>query len=149
MTVKIKHKKTYQAKTGTVQRKWYLVNAEDQVLGRLATKVADLLRGKGKVDYTPHVDSGDFVIIINAEKIKSTGNKITDKIYNFISGYSSGVLALSQADLLKRNPTKVVMEAVRGMLPHNRLGRKQLTKCKVFKGAEHTHQAQKPVEIKL
>ncbi len=149
MTLKIKHKKTVNLKKETVQRKWYLINAEGQVLGRLATKVADLLRGKGKVDYTPHVDSGDFVIIINADKIKSTGNKMTDKIYNFISGYSSGVLALNQADLLKRNPTKVVMEAVRGMLPHNRLGRKQLTKCKVFKGTVHTHQAQQPVEIKL
>jgi len=148
MTVKIKHKKTFNLKKEEVKRTWFVIDAEGQILGRLATKVCDILRGKGKVNYTPHVDSGDFVIIVNAEKIKVTGNKMTGKIYNYISGFPGGVTKFTLLDLLKKNPRKVVSEAVRGMLPHNRLGRQQLTKCKVFVGPTHTHQAQMPVELK-
>lgn len=149
MAEKIKHKKTFTAKKEKVEKKWYLINAEGKVLGRLATKVADILRGKNKVDYTPHVDTGDFVVIVNADKIKVTGNKQTGKEYKYVSGFPGGVRRLSLAEMMKKNSQKVVLEAVRGMLPHNRLGRKQLTKCKVFKSSEHYHSAQKPVEIKI
>lgn len=149
MALKIKHQKTFSNKAANVEKKWYLINAEGLVLGRLATKTANILRGKNKANYTPHIDSGDFVVVINADKIKATGSKTTKKTYNYVSGYPGGVKTFSLAEMLRKNSCKVVLEAVRGMLPHNRLGRKQLTKCKVFKGPEHNLTAQKPVEIKL
>jgi large subunit ribosomal protein L13 len=136
--------KTYSAKPGEVQRDWYLVDAEGQTLGRLATRIADRLRGKGKPEFTPHVDTGDFVVVVNAEKIAVTGKKLDDKIYYRHSGYPGGLRERSLREELERVPTEVIRRAVKGMLPRNRLGRRQLTKLKVYAGPEHPHAAQEP-----
>lgn len=136
--------KTYMAKPLEVERKWYLIDASGQTLGRLASEVATLLRGKHKPEYTPHVDTGDFVIIINAEKIVLTGNKLDQKKYRHHSGYPGGLKETSYRELLNKRPEKAIEVAVRGMLPKNRLGRKLFTKLKVYRGSEHPHQAQKP-----
>ena len=127
-----------------IQRKWYLVDAEDQVLGRLATQVATVLRGKHKVIYAPHLDVGDHVVVINAEKIHLTGRKLTDKIYRWHSGYIGGLREVSAERMLKAHPGRVIEWAVQGMLPKGRLGRAMAKKLKVYKGAEHPHAAQKP-----
>ncbi len=132
------------AKPLEVERKWYLIDASGQTLGRLASEVATLLRGKHKPEYTPHVDTGDFVIIINAEKIVLTGNKLDQKKYRHHSGYPGGLKETSYRELLNKRPEKAIEVAVRGMLPKNRLGRKLFTKLKVYRGSEHPHQAQKP-----
>lgn len=136
--------KTYMAKPAEVDRKWYVIDAEDQTLGRLASEVASILRGKHKATYTPHVDTGDFVIVINAEKIQLTGNKLNDKMYRHYSGYPGGLKEMNYGTLLAKKPEKAIELAVKGMLPHNRLGRAMFKKLKVYKGSEHPHQAQKP-----
>jgi large subunit ribosomal protein L13 len=142
--------KTYNAKPGEIARDWYLVDAEGQTLGRLATRLADVLRGKGKPQYTPHVDTGDFVVVVNAEKIAVTGNKLDDKMYYRHSGYPGGLKERSLREQLARRPEEVLRKAVKGMLPRNRLSRQQLTKLKIYAGPEHPHDAQapKPLEVK-
>ena len=136
--------KTYSAKPGEIQRDWYVVDAEGQTLGRLATQIADRLRGKGKPQFTPHVDTGDFVVVVNAEKIAVTGNKLEQKLYYRHSGYPGGLRERPLREQLERRPTEVLRKAVKGMLPRNRLGRQQLTKLKIYAGPEHPHQAQSP-----
>ncbi|HEY3183699.1 MAG TPA: 50S ribosomal protein L13 [Gaiellaceae bacterium] len=142
--------KTYNAKPGEIARDWYLVDAEGQTLGRLATRLADVLRGKGKAQYTPHVDTGDFVVVVNAEKIAVTGNKLDDKMYYRHSGYPGGLKERTLREQLSRRPEEVLRKAVKGMLPRNRLARQQLTKLKIYAGPEHPHDAQepKPLEVK-
>jgi large subunit ribosomal protein L13 len=141
--------KTYNAKPGEVARDWYLVDAEGQTLGRLATRIADTLRGKGKPQYTPHVDTGDFVIVVNAEKIAVTGNKLDQKQYYRHSGYPGGLRTRTLREQLDRRPTEVLRVAVKGMLPKNRLAAKQLNKLKIYAGPEHPHDAQAPKPLKL
>ena len=140
---------TYNAKPGEVARDWYVVDAEGKTLGRLATQIADTLRGKRKPQFTPHVDTGDFVIVVNAEKIAVTGNKLDQKRYYRHSGYPGGLRSRTLREQLDRRPTEVLRTAVRGMLPKNRLARKQLTKLKVYAGPEHPHAAQKPTEMEV
>jgi large subunit ribosomal protein L13 len=136
--------KTWNAKPGEVERRWYLVDADGKTLGRLATRIADTLRGKDKPEYTPHVDTGDFVVVVNAEKITVTGKKLDDKIYYRHSGYPGGIRSRTLREELERRPTEVIRKAVKGMLPRNRLARAQLTKLKVYAGPEHPHEAQNP-----
>ena len=136
--------KTYSAKKGEITRDWYVVDAEGQILGRLATQIADRLRGKGKPQYTPHVDSGDFVVVVNAEKIAVTGKKLDDKMYYRHSGYPGGLRSRPLREQLERRPTEVLRKAVKGMLPRNRLARQQITKLKIYAGPEHPHEAQAP-----
>ena len=136
--------KTYSAKPGEVTREWYLVDAEGKTLGRLATQIADTLRGKRKPQYTPHVDTGDFVIVVNAEKIQVTGNKLDQKRYYRHSGYPGGLRSRTLREQLERRPTEVLRVAVKGMLPKNRLARQQITKLKIYAGPEHPHEAQNP-----
>jgi large subunit ribosomal protein L13 len=136
--------KTYSAKPGEVTREWYLVDAEGKTLGRLATQIADTLRGKQKPQYTPHVDTGDFVIVVNAEKIQVTGNKLDQKRYYRHSGYPGGLRSRTLREQLERRPTEVLRVAVKGMLPKNRLARQQITKLKIYAGPEHPHEAQSP-----
>jgi len=136
--------KTYSAKPGEITRDWYLVDAEGKTLGRLATQIADMLRGKGKPQYTPHVDTGDFVIVVNAEKIQVTGNKLDQKRYYRHSGYPGGLRSRTLREQLERRPTEVLRMAVKGMLPRNRLARQQITKLKIYAGPEHPHESQKP-----
>ncbi|MCC6931951.1 MAG: 50S ribosomal protein L13 [Deltaproteobacteria bacterium] len=131
------------------QRKWVLVDATDQVVGRLASKVAAILRGKNKPAHTPHNDDGDFVVVINAEKIRFTGKKLEQKHYYKHSGYTAGIRDDAASDLINDNPTEIIRHAVWGMLPNNSLGRQQMTKLKIFAGSAHNHQAQTPVEIQL
>ncbi len=140
--------KSYCAKPHEVEAKWYLIDADGQTLGRLASLIADILRGKNKPQYTPHIDTGDFVIVINAEKIKVSGKKATDKLYRSHSGYPGGFKEISFKDLLAKSPEKVIEKAVRGMIPHNTLGESQYMKLKVYAGPNHPHEAQKPVEYK-
>jgi len=136
--------RTYSPKAGEVTRTWHVIDAEDVVLGRLASQAASLLRGKHKTTFAPHIDTGDFVVIINADKVALTGAKLRDKIDYRHSGYPGGLRATSYADLLEQNPRRAVEKAVKGMLPHNKLGRQQLKKLKVYAGPEHPHQAQQP-----
>src|SRR6476620_3402422 len=136
--------KTYVATPSDRQRDWLLVDADGQTLGRLATQIADALRGKRKPTYTPHVDVGDFVVVVNAEKIAVTGDKRADKLYHRHSGYPGGLKTRTLNDMLERRPEEVIRLAVKGMLPRNRLSRKQLTKLKVYAGPDHPHAAQKP-----
>ena len=141
--------KTYNAKPGEIARDWYLVDAEGQTLGRLATQIADRLRGKSKVVFTPHVDTGDFVVVINAEKIAVTGKKLEQKMYYRHSGYPGGLRERSLREQLDRQPTEVLRKAVKGMLPRNKLGRAQLTKLKIYAGPEHPHEAQAPTTLEV
>jgi len=141
--------KTYSAKPKELEQRWYIVDADGQTLGRLATRIADTLRGKRKPAYTPHIDTGDFVVVVNAEKIAVTGKKREDKIYYRHSGYPGGLRQRTLGEELERRPTEVLRKAVKGMLPRNRLARRQLTKLKVYAGPEHPHAAQKPREIKI
>jgi large subunit ribosomal protein L13 len=136
--------KTYSAKPGEITREWYLVDAEGKTLGRLATQIADTLRGKRKPQFTPHVDTGDFVIVVNAEKIRVTGNKLDQKRYYRHSGYPGGLRSRTLREQLDRRPTEVLRVAVKGMLPKNRLARQQITKLKIYAGPEHPHEAQNP-----
>ena len=136
--------KSYMVKPNEVERKWYIIDAEGKVLGRLATEVASILRGKNKPIYTPHVDTGDHVIIINAEKIKLTGNKLNQKNYTYHTGHPGGLKEVPYRELIQKNPEKIIELAVKGMLPKNSLGRSMYRKLKVYKGTEHNHQAQQP-----
>jgi len=141
--------KTISAREQDIQRDWYVIDAQGQTLGRLATQVATLLRGKHKPNYTPHVDCGDYVIIVNAEKVHVTGQKMTQKIYYRHSGYPGGLKQVTLRDQLQKFPDRVVEQAVRGMLPKNRLGRRMFKKLKVYAGSDHPHQAQQPKSIEL
>jgi large subunit ribosomal protein L13 len=141
--------KTYSAKPGEITRDWYVVDAEGQTLGRLATQIADTLRGKRKPQYTPHTDTGDFVIVVNAEKIHVTGQKLDQKKYWRHSGYPGGIKSRTLREQLERRPTEVIRKAVKGMLPRNRLAAAQLTKLKVYAGPEHPHEAQAPQELEV
>jgi large subunit ribosomal protein L13 len=139
--------KTYSAKPKELEQRWYIVDAEGQTLGRLATRIADTLRGKRKAQFTPHVDTGDFVVVVNAEKIAVTGKKREDKIYYRHSGYPGGLRERTLGEELERRPTEVLRKAVKGMLPRNRLARRQLTKLKIYAGPEHPHGAQDPTPL--
>jgi large subunit ribosomal protein L13 len=141
--------KTYVATPTDRERNWLLVDAEGQTLGRLATQIADALRGKRKPTYTPHIDTGDFVVVVNAEKIAVTGKKLEQKMYYKHSGYPGGLRERTLREQLDRQPTEVLRKAVKGMLPRNKLGRAQLTKLKIYAGPEHPHDAQapKPLEV--
>jgi len=141
--------KTQSARQGTVDRRWYVVDADGQTLGRLAAAIAETLRGKRSTWYTPHCDTGDFVVVVNAEKIRVTGNKLNDKIYYRHSGYPGGLRSRTLAEMLERRPEEVIRKAVKGMLPRNRLGRQQLTKLKVYAGPEHPHEAQMPKQMEV
>ena len=136
--------KTWTAKPNELERRWYVVDAEGQNLGRLATRVADTLRGKRKPQYTPHVDTGDFVVVVNAEKVTVTGKKLEQKLYYRHSGYPGGLRVRTLAEQLERRPTEVLRKAVKGMLPKNRLASQQISKLKIYAGSEHPHEAQKP-----
>ena len=142
--------KTYVAKPATIEKKWFVVDATGHTLGRLSTVVADTLRGKRKAIYTPNIDTGDFVVVVNAEKIHVTGHKLDDKMYWRHSGYPGGIKGESLRSLLDRRPAEVVRRSVKGMLPHNKLGASQLRKLKVYAGPDHPHEAQhpEPLEIK-
>lgn len=140
---------TFMAKPQNVERNWYVVDAEGKTLGRLASQVAAILRGKHKPTFTPHVDCGDYVIIVNAEKVKVTGKKVTDKIYYRHSGYPGGQKAISFEQMIAKRPERVLELAIKGMLPHNRLGRQMYRKLKVYAGPEHPHAAQKPEPLEV
>lgn len=142
-------RRTYSAKTSDVSRAWYVVDAEGKTLGRLATAIAATLRGKNKPMYTPHVDTGDFVIVLNADKVKVTGNKETQKMYYRHSDYPGGLKTTALRDVRARHPERIIESAVRGMLPRNTLGKQQFKKLKVFKGTRHPHGAQNPQELVL
>jgi large subunit ribosomal protein L13 len=139
--------KTYVATPETRNRAWYVVDAEGQTLGRLATQLADLLRGKGKADYTPHIDTGD--VVVNAEKIRVTGDKLDSKVYWRHSGYPGGIRSRTLREMLDRQPEEVIRKAVKGMMPRNRLSRQQLNKLKVYAGPDHPHQAQSPEKLEV
>ena len=141
--------KTWNAKAADLEPRWYVVDAEGQTLGRLATRIADALRGKRKPQYTPHLDSGDFVVVVNAEKIAVTGKKREEKLYYRHSGYPGGLRVRTLDEQLERRPTEVLRLAVKGMLPRNRLARRQITKLKIYAGPEHPHEAQKPEPLPL
>lgn len=141
--------KSFMAKKNEVEQKWLLVDADGSVLGRMASKIAPLLMGKNKPEYTPHVDVGDYVIVVNAEKVRVTGKKAEQKQYDYYTHYPGGHKYVSFADMMAKKPEKVVELAVRRMLPKNRLGRKMLKKLKVYRGSEHQHQAQQPEKIEL
>jgi large subunit ribosomal protein L13 len=141
--------KTFVAKEKEVQKKWYLVDAEDKVLGRLATQIAMRLRGKHKAIFTPHADTGDFVVVINADKVSMTGRKWDHKTYYRYSGYIGGLKMISASKLREKNPENILRFAVKGMLPKNSLGRRQLKKLKIYAGPEHPHQAQKPERLEI
>jgi large subunit ribosomal protein L13 len=141
--------KTYTAKPGEIQRDWYVVDADGQTLGRLATRIADTLRGKTKPQYTPHVDTGDFVIVVNAAKIQVTGQKLDQKMVRWHTGYPGGLKERTLREQLRRRPTEVIRKAVKGMLPKNRLAAAQLRKLKVYAGPDHPHEAQAPKALDL
>ncbi len=141
--------KTYVATPADRQRDWYVVDAEGQTLGRLATRIADALRGKRKPEYTPHIDTGDFIVVVNAEKIRVTGDKLNQKRYWRHSGYPGGIKSRTLAEMLERRPEEVIRKAVKGMLPRNRLARQQLTKLKVYAGPDHPHEAQQPKPMEI
>ncbi len=137
--------KTYVAKPGEFEQKWHLIDARGQVLGRLASEVARILRGKDKPIFTPHVDTGDYVVIVNAANVRLTGNKLHDKTYYHHTGYPGGIKSITAAELMEKNPEELINSAVKGMLPKNKLGNKLLKKLKIYAGPEHGHQAQQPV----
>ena len=141
--------KTISARAATARHDWYLVDARDQVLGRMASQIANRLRGKHKPEFTPHVDTGDFIVVINAEGMRVTGRKPEQKIYHRHSGYPGGLKSISYEKLMERDPTRVLRLAVRGMMPKNRLSRAMLRKLKIYTGSEHPHSAQQPKELTL
>jgi len=142
-------RKTLSAKPNEIERTWYVVDAEGKTLGRLSTEIARILRGKHKPIYTPHVDTGDYVVVVNAADIRLTGNKLKDKIYYHYTGYAGGIKGITAAELLEKNPTELINSAVKGMLPKNKLGRKMIQKLKIYAGAEHAHKSQNPVAREL
>ncbi len=141
--------RTYSPKPGEVERQWHVIDATDVVLGRLASQIAILLRGKHKPTYAPHVDTGDFVIVVNADRVALTGNKHEQKLAYRHSGYPGGLRTINYKDLLERHPTKAVEKAVKGMLPHTSLGRQMFRKLKVYAGPDHPHQAQQPATFEI
>ena len=141
--------KTISAKAETVKRDWYLVDASNKTLGRLATELARRLRGKHKTVYTPHCDTGDYLVVVNAEKVAVTGNKMDDKIYHHVTGYIGNIKSIALKDLLAQHPERVIEIAVKGMLPKNPLGRQMYTKLKVYKGPNHPHSAQQPQALDI
>jgi large subunit ribosomal protein L13 len=141
--------KTHSTKPSEVERQWYVVDAEGQILGRLASEIAKILKGKHKPLYAPNLDTGDYVIVINAEKVQVTGNKMDQKMYYRHSGYPGGLTGVTLREQMSKHPTRVIRSAVRGMLPHNRLGRAMLGKLKVYAGETHPHTAQKPQALEL
>jgi large subunit ribosomal protein L13 len=141
--------KSFIAKKETVKQDWYVIDAADKTLGRLATQIASRLRGKHKPIYTPHVDTGDFIVVVNAEKVRLTGNKLEDKKYYHYTGYPGGLREKTAGELLKKKPTQILEFAVKGMLPKNTLGRAMFKKLKVYTGASHPHEAQKPQTLEL
>jgi large subunit ribosomal protein L13 len=141
--------KTFSAKPEDVRRDWYLVDATDKTLGRLSTEIARRLRGKHKPEYTPHVDTGDYIVVVNAEKIRVTGNKMKDKMYHRHTGYIGNLKSMSLEKLMDEHPERVLEFAVKGMLPRNPLGRKMLSKLRVFAGPEHKHEAQQPIPLDI
>ncbi len=141
--------KTISAKNTDVIKKWHVIDADGLVVGRLASRVASILRGKNKPIFTPHVDTGDYVVIVNAAKVRFTGNKLENKIYYRHSGYPGGLKSKTAKDIMKESPEKIIYSAVRGMLPKNTLGRQQFKKLKVYSGADHPHEAQNPEELSL
>ena len=142
-------KKTYMAKPDNIQRSWYLLDAENKTVGRLATEIAKRLRGKHKPEYTPHIDTGDYIVVINADKIQISGNKASDKYYYHHTGYPGGIKARSFNDLKASKPERIIEKAVKGMMPRGPLGRQMLKKLKIYAGAEHNHQAQQPKPINI
>lgn len=141
--------KTFSAKPETVERDWYVVDAEGKTLGRLATEIARRLRGKHKPEYTPHVDTGDYIVVVNAEKVRVTGNKTSDKMYHRHTGYPGGLKSVSFEQLIEQAPERAIETAVKGMLPKNPLGRAMYKKLKVYAGTEHPHAAQQPVPLEI
>ncbi len=140
---------TVSAKPSEVRREWYLVDATGKTLGRLASEIARRLRGKHKAEYTPHVDTGDYIVVVNAEKIRVTGNKMSDKMYHNHTGYIGNLKSISLEKLLQKAPERVIQTAVKGMLPHNPLGRAMFKKLKVYAGSEHAHQSQQPKPLEI
>ncbi|MCW8125166.1 50S ribosomal protein L13 [Microbulbifer halophilus] len=141
--------KTYSAKPEAVKRDWYIIDAADKTLGRISVEIARRLRGKHKPEYTPHVDTGDYIVVINAEKVRVTGNKATDKIYHSHSGYPGGLKSISFEKLIDKAPERTIQSAVKGMLPKGPLGRAMFRKLKVYKGSEHPHAAQQPIDLAI
>lgn len=141
--------KTYSAKPETVQRDWYIIDAADKTLGRLAAGIATRLRGKHKPEYTPHVDTGDYIVVVNAEKVRVTGNKAKDKIYHSHTGYPGGLKSISFEKLIEKAPERTIQSAVKGMLPKGPLGRAMFKKLKVYAGEEHPHTAQQPQDLNI
>ena len=141
--------KTFSAKPEDVRRDWYLVDATNKTLGRLSTEIARRLRGKHKPEYTPHVDTGDYIVVVNADKIRVTGNKMKDKMYHRYTGYIGNLESMSLEKLMDEHPERVLEYAVKGMLPRNPLGRKMLSKLRVFAGPEHKHEAQQPIPLDI
>lgn len=141
--------KTYSAKSEEVRRDWYVVDATDKTLGRLSTEIARRLKGKHKPEYTPHVDTGDYIVVVNAEKIRVTGNKMKDKMYHRYTGYVGNLKSIPLEKLMKEAPERALQFAVKGMLPRNPLGRKMLSKLRVFVGPEHSHAAQQPITLEI
>ena len=141
--------KTYSAKKETVKRNWYLVDATDKTLGRISTEIANRLRGKHKAEYTPHVDTGDYIVVVNAEKVKVSGNKTTDKMYYHHTGYPGGIKSISFDKLIDKAPERALESAIKGMMPKNKLSRAMLAKLKVYAGNEHPHSAQQPQPLEL
>ncbi|MBR3323826.1 50S ribosomal protein L13 [Candidatus Saccharibacteria bacterium] len=140
--------KTYSQKSSEIKREWYIIDASTLPLGKLAVVIADKLMGKSKVTYTPHTDNGDYVVVINAKDIKVTGNKMTDKLYHHHSGFPGGLKTLKLEEVIEKNPSRAIKQAVKGMLPKNKLAADRLARLRIFDGAEHTHTAQSPKEIK-
>src|SRR5271166_3995873 len=140
---------TFMAKPETITRRWFVIDATDQVVGRLAVQIANILRGKHRPEYTPHVDTGEFVVVINAEKVRFSGRKLETKTYHWYTRYPGGLKEATARDWMTTHPDRILEAAVRRMVPRNRLGRQQMTKLKIYKGNEHPHQAQKPQAFKL
>ncbi len=141
--------KTYSARKEDVKHNWYVVDATDKTLGRISTEIANRLRGKHKAEYTPHVDTGDYIVVVNAEKVKVTGNKTTDKIYYHHTGYIGGIKSITFEKLIEKSPERVIQMAVKGMMPKNKLSRSMLSKLKVYAGSEHPHSAQQPQPLEI
>ena len=139
---------SFMARPGKIQQRWYLIDATDQVVGRLAVQIANILRGKHRPEYTPHIDTGEFVIVINAEKIRFTGKKMDTETYQSYSHHPGGLKVVTAREMLAKHPERILLEAVKRMVPRNRLGRQQMTKLKIYKGPSHPHQAQQPQEFK-
>ncbi len=140
---------TFMAKKGQVPQRWHLIDASEQIVGRLAVQIATILRGKHRPEYTPHLDTGEFVIVINASKLRFTGRKLQTKTYQYYSHYPGGLKKVSARDLMATHPDRILREAVRRMVPRNRLGRQQMSKLKIYAGPKHPHQAQQPQELKI